>query len=311
MSSYKLVCPHCGHDGTPETAKPPLGSCGFNYLADDVVCREVRASEEGGRLRLSSDFTCQGSRGTNPRLECRSCWQTFAVPEGVQWAIAPEAPPEAPGRPREQAPPGDGDEFVAAANEITKNLAVLIRCAIEDMERVRAGRIDGLEASIVGLTRITEGIAPVAEALAALRAQVVSQGEMEPFVEAKLSALETFLRAQAESQSRQSEQLRNLSALQEDVSLRIEDQAKVVAGLEEQGRLRDEAASALTTMCATLQQAQEEFQKRLDAQAEAIRTLHSAASERIARKEDLQAAVQKLEEIAGALDQVKPLPEEL
>ena len=76
-------------------------------------------------------------------------------------------------------------------------------------------------------------------------------------------------------------------------------------------RLRAEAASQISGACIELQQGQEELQKRLDAQAEAIRALHSVAQNRVARREDLQAAVQKLEEIAGALDQVNPLPKEL
>ena len=303
MSSYnKLVCPHCGHDGTQETARPPLGSCGFNYLADDVVCREVRGHDEGGRLRLSSDFKCQGSRGTNPRLECRSCWQTFPVPEDLLWDVSAEQPPEAPATPETVPGPAAaevGNRVANAASEITKSLAVLIRGALEEVDRDRTGRIATMEAGI-----------------------------------ARLAALETAVGAQAESQSQQADQLRSLSAIQEDVCRKLEDQVKIIADLEEQGRqllrslqtqqdalnervqelggsLRAEAASQLSGACTELQQGQEELQKRLNAQAEAIRALHSVAQDRVARREDLQAAVQKLEEIAGALDQIKPLPKEL
>jgi hypothetical protein len=53
--AMSLICPHCGHDGTLETTKPHLGSRGFNFLADDVVCREVNGYEENGRLLLSGD----------------------------------------------------------------------------------------------------------------------------------------------------------------------------------------------------------------------------------------------------------------
>jgi hypothetical protein len=347
VSSYKLVCPHCGHDGTPETAKPPLGSCGFNYLADDVVCREVRGHDESGKLRLSSDFRCQGSRGTNPRLECRSCWQTFPVPEGVLWAVSAEQPPEAPAIPEVKAESSDtweavpvqpaadaGNDVAAAAGEITKNLAVLIRGAIEGVDRVRAGQIAGLEAGISSLARTAEEIAPLGEGLAALRLQAASLGEAQQLMQSRLATIETVLHSQDESQSQQREQLRSLSTLQEDGRRRLEDQARIVAGLEEQGRqlqqslqaqqdslnervenlggsVLAEAASQLGAACAQLQQGQEQLQKRLDAQAEAIRTLHLVAQERVARKEDLQAAVQKLEEIAGALDQIKPLPKEI
>lgn len=338
MSSYNnLVCPHCGHDGTPETARPPLGSCGFNYLADDVVCREVRGHDEGGRLLLSSDFKCQGSRGTNPRLECRSCWQTFPVPEGVLWDVSAEQPPETPA-PAEtlqgQAAAEAGDSVADAASDITRNLAILIRSALEEVDRGRAGRIADMEAGIASLARITEGIAPVREDLAALLPQVASMGEVQPLLHTRLAALETAVGAQAENQSEHAGQLRSLSAIQEDVYRKLDDQAKTIADLGEQGRqwqqslqahldavneraenlgrrLRAEAASQISGACTELQQGQEELQKRLDTQAEAIRALHSVAQNRVARREDLQAAVQKLEEIAGALDQVNPLPKEL
>jgi hypothetical protein len=49
----------------------------------------------------------------------------------------------------------------------------------------------------------------------------------------------------------------------------------------------------------------------LDTQADAIRVLHEAAREQLLRRQELQAAVQKLEEIAGALEQPKPLPDDL
>lgn len=338
MSSYnKLVCPHCGHDGTQETARPPLGSCGFNYLADDVVCREVRCHDDGGRVRLSSDFKCQGSRGTNPRLECRSCWQTFPVPEGVLLDVSTEQPPATSATPetvQEQAVAGAGNGVSNSAGDLAKNLAALIRGALEEVDRGRAARIAGMEAGIASLARITEGVAPLREGLAALLPQVASLGEAQPLLQTRLVAIETAVGAQAESQAQHAGQLRSLSALQEDVCRKLEDQAKMIADLGEQGRqvqqsleaqrdalnervenlggsLRAEAASQLGGACAQLQKGQEELQKRLDAQAEAIRALHSVAQDRVARREDLQAAVQKLEEIAGALDQVQPLPPEL
>ena len=240
VSTYnKLVCPHCGHDGTQETARPPLESCGFNYLADDVVCREVRGHDDGGRLRLSSDFKCQGSRGTNPRLECRSCWQTFPVPESVLWDVTAEQPPETPATPETdqgQAAAEAGDGVAAAANGITKNLAILIRGALEEVDRGRAGRIATMEAGIASLARITEGIAPLQEGLAALLPQVVALGEVQPLLQTRLAALETAVGGQAESQSQHAGQLRGLSALHEDVCRKLEDQAKIIADLEEQGR---------------------------------------------------------------------------
>jgi hypothetical protein len=85
----RLICPHCGHDGTSATAKAPIRSAGFYYLADEVVCRDVCGVEDSGRLVLASEFQCVGARGVNARIECRSCWQTFPVPESTPWIAAP------------------------------------------------------------------------------------------------------------------------------------------------------------------------------------------------------------------------------
>jgi chromosome segregation ATPase len=259
------------------------------------------------------------------------------VPEGVLWDVSAEQPPETPATPETvqgQAAAEAGDSVADAANGITKNLALLIRSALEEVDRDRAGRIATMEAGIASLARITEGIAPLREGLAALLPQVASLGDVQPLLQTRLAALETAVGAQAENQSEHAGQLRSLSAIQEDVCRKLEDQVKIIADLAEQGRqlqqslqaqqdalnervenlggsLRAEAASQLSGACTQLQQGQEELQKRLGAQAEAIRALHSVAQNRVARREDLQAAVQKLEEIAGALDQVNPLPKEL
>jgi hypothetical protein len=72
-----------------------------------------------------------------------------------------------------------------------------------------------------------------------------------------------------------------------------------------------EAAGQLRALCAQLQGESQALQQRLNAQADVIRALHGAALEQTTRREELRAAVQRLEELTGSLDQVKPLPEQL
>ncbi len=83
-----LLCPHCGHDGTRETSRTSLGSCGFNYLAEGLVSRMVSGYDEAGALKVSGEYVWQPSAGAGDRLECRSCWRTFPVPAGVPRPIS-------------------------------------------------------------------------------------------------------------------------------------------------------------------------------------------------------------------------------
>jgi len=83
------------------------------------------------------------------------------------------------------------------------------------------------------------------------------------------------------------------------------------AGRLETVENRMQAVIELSLAHAELQQGQQALLARLDAQAEAIRVLHLAAQERIGNREELQAALQKLEQIAGALEAPRPLPERL
>lgn len=296
--AIKLICPHCGHDGTPETTKLPLGSRGFNFLADDVVCREVKGYEENGRLRLSADARCEGGGGANARIECRSCWQAFPLPEDLQWEVTPETPPEpsaafaqvtpdaAPAPPAGSAA---GAEFLSAAGRITESLALLLRETVEELQRPTADTLSAVQA---GLTDVRHAIEEVPQ----LRQETGSLAEGLQSLRGRMATIETAIGAQAEDLPRVWEQLRSMVSH---------------AGRLEAVENRMQAVSDLGLAYAELQRGQEAFLARLDAQAEAIRVLHMAAQERIGNREELQAALQKLEQIAGALEAPKPLPEKL
>jgi uncharacterized protein YoxC len=336
----KLVCPHCGHDGTPATAKPPVGSVGFNYLADDVVCREVRGREESGRLVLASDVKCDGSGGTNARIECRSCWQTFPIPEGTQWIVASEPAQSASPGPQDvspETPPVPATSVVHSASErIAQNLAVLLSETVEEASRPLAEKLTSLESGLAELAKGQEEIPLLRRDAEALQQQTGALPEGLQAVRSRLATVETAVAAQAESQPQLWEQVKALAAKQDEISQRAAEQTKALEDLRaqvvpEQNSLRAEhdslggrlhaaegllqgataSVARIGEVCTQLQEVQQSLQNRLDAQAEAIRLLHGAAQERIVRKEELQAAVQRLEEIAGALGQPKPLPKEL
>jgi uncharacterized protein YlxW (UPF0749 family) len=291
----KLVCPHCGHDGTPETTKPPLGSRGFNFLADDVVCREVKGFEENGRLRLSGDVRCEGGGGANARIECRSCWQAFPLPEGQRWEVAPEAAPVAPAAPAVDA------EFVTAAGRITQNLAVLLHEAVEEVRRPTA---DGLAAVQAGLTDVRRTMEEVPQ----LRQEAGSLAEGVQSLRGRMASIESAMGAQAEDlPAIFAEQGRAIAELRGSCIESLDAHAGRLDAVE--NRMQD--AIELRLAFAELQREQQALLARVDAQAEAIRALHSAAKERIGNRDELQAALQKLEQIAGALEAPRPLPEKL
>jgi hypothetical protein len=314
----KLICPHCGHDGVSETTKPPLGSRGFNFLADDVVCREVKGYEENGRLRLSGDAKCEGVGGTNPRIECRACWQAFPMPEGLQWEVTPEVPQEpftASAPPEE---PAAGAAFLSAAGRITENLAVLLRETVEELQRPTAETLSSLQSGLTDVCLAMEEVPRLRREIGALAQDVQS-------LHGRMATIETAIGAQSEDFPRVWEQLHDLAAKQAEIPAKFDEHGHVLAELREShaqslashaGRLeavenRLQAVSDLSSAYAELQRGQQVLLARLDAQAEAIRVLHMAAQERIGNREELQVALQKLEQIAGALEAPKPLPEQL
>lgn|GEM_PF-2852646 len=296
MPTNKLVCPHCGHDGTPETSRPPLGSYGFNYLAEGLVCREVKGFDENGRLLLSGDFKCEGAQGSGARFECRVCWRTFPAPEGLSWAVTPEPASVTAGASEPGSSLATGLED--AAETISRSLLSLLHTAVDAIERATSGELSRLEVSISSLKQAVEEAFTLKSEVAGLRDQAGSAA-------ATLAALQTALsEAQLQLQA-----LAPLPATLEDRMLSLErkhqEDNSAVAG-----RI-DELEKRLSALAAQSEAALEAIGRRLDAQAEAIRVLHAAVHEQLTRREELRAAVQRLEQIAGGLEHIQPLPKEL
>jgi hypothetical protein len=336
VPSNKLICPHCGHDGTVETSRPPLGSFGFNYLAEGVVCREVRGYDDSGRLRLSGDFKCEGSQMTNARIECRSCWRTFPVPEGLLWTVVPEQPASAPEPAPASTEAAPADSLEAAVEGISRGLLAALRGVVGELEQAHSSRIARLEADVADFAKFTEEFPALRADVAGVQGQVASLREYQEQSQSRTAALETASRTQEAGQQQILERLGGLASQQDDTQRTIAEQAHALerlgeqvgqmgqslAGQQDALRERIEALSAgvraggdeasrLAALCTGLQEAQQAVRQRLDAQAEVIRALHGAALEQTTRREELRAAVQRLEEIAGALNPVEPLPEEL
>jgi hypothetical protein len=71
----KVVCPHCGHDGT-------LGDRLFTFVEDAELLRPVRGVEDG-TLLVQACYEVNDVGG-EARLFCPACGRTFLVPPGFQ-----------------------------------------------------------------------------------------------------------------------------------------------------------------------------------------------------------------------------------
>ncbi|MFB3776241.1 MAG: hypothetical protein ACE141_01485 [Bryobacteraceae bacterium] len=305
MPSNKVVCPHCGHDGTVETSRPPLGSYGFNYLAEGVVCREVRGFDESGRLRLSGDFKCEGSQATNARFECRSCWRTFAVPEGLLWAVVPEQSAGGAGGPgAAQAQAVEAEGIEAAAGAISRNLVSVLRSMVHEVEQAGRVQMTRLETQIAEAAGLAAAVPALQADLARLHEQAASEALAEEQWRSRIAAVEASLSEERAKRQETADFAGLLATQQEETHKRVD-------GLHDAVQADREAAGQLRALCEQLQEECRALRQRLDAQAEVIRALHGAALEQTARREELRAAVQRLEELTGATAQVKPLPEQL
>jgi hypothetical protein len=339
LLSKKVVCPQCGHDGTPETSRPPLQSFGFNYLADSTVCREASGYDDNGKLRLSAEFKCDGAQEINARLECRSCWQTFPVPEDLPGTVIAEQtaqPIEAGASPSPAAGWGAEDAALPAADQIAKGVVVVLRKGMQDLQEAFAGEIVRLEAALADVARTAQEVMPLREDLGRLRSEANSWLEAQQQLHTRTGACEAAILAQHEALPQVWERLRVVTGMQEEILRKTDEQAGAVASLYEQtGQLKESEAAAhaalsermagidgvlqagrdamarVDGLCAQFQEEHHGLRQRQDSQADVLRALHAVAQEQLSRKEELQAAVHRLEEIAGALGQVKPLPQDL
>lgn len=258
-------------------------------MAEGTVCREVQGVDDAGRLMLSGDIKCEAPQGAGARIECRSCWRTFPVPEGLALDLSQEGISRASAPAATQAAPGEavagGQEEAVGA--ITSNLLTILQSLRQDLESKTAGQLAGVEASLAAVSGVVEQIPALKSDLEGLRAESAERGH-------NLSALAEQI---AELRQQVSQQEQAAQARADSLAAALESQreagGQIMARLDESQGRHD--ASRL----------------RLDAQAEVIRALHAAAQDQINRREELKAAVQRLEQIAGGLDQVKPLPEGL
>jgi archaellum component FlaC len=236
----KLVCPLCGHDGTAATATSSLECYGFNYLEDDVVCREVQGVDEQGRLRLGDQLRAGPSPGGNPRIECRSCWQTFPLPEGLGAMMdqpvlrAPLATEPTPaGADLDEAGSGIPDASLSQlAQQIAGSLVDLLAGAIQDAQRHSESDLRDLRNQVSGLASVAEKFPALAEELAALRKQTDTFSEAERNHSFKLARLEIALKGHEEGHHRLEEELRSVSGAQEGIRTTLEAQTGILSALE-------------------------------------------------------------------------------
>ncbi len=212
--------------------------------------------------------------------------------------------PEVPEVTPETAEEGFGD-LHSAAQTIGQNLAALLCEAIDGLGRSKSAKIAELEGRVTGLAQLAEEVSTLRADFAALRAEAGSQSESQQLFSTKLASMETALRAQEESQPQLWERL------QQSVRMQQESQSEKAESQALQLQAVAELVAQLRGLLAQLQEGQQLLLKRLDVQAEALRALHHAAQEHATRKEELRTAVQKLEMIAAAPAEIKPLPEDI
>jgi hypothetical protein len=175
-------------------------------------------------LQLSSDFQCEGSHGVNPRIECRSCWQTFPIPEGLSW-ITPKPSawkPEEMGATGRRGKAG-GAAAGNAADKLTRGLTALVREAFEELEEARAAQFVSFQ------ERLSGDFAGLREEFAAQRAMEAQQSSLHDRVvslDGLVQALQGRLAAQADA-------IRRLHATVEEQTKRREDLLAAARKLQE------------------------------------------------------------------------------
>ncbi len=212
----------------------------------------------------------------------------------------PEAPTAAQGSTQR-----DFGELCSAAQTIGQDLGALLREAIDGLGRSKSGLIAELEARVAGLATLAEEVSTLKTDFAALKAEAVSQSEEQQSFSARLASIETALRTQEESQPQLLERLQQSVRMQQESLIeKAESQAVQLQAVAE-------LVAQLRAHLAQLQEGQHVLLKRLDLQAEALRDLHHAAQEQAGRKDELRAAVEKLETIVSSPAGIKPLPAEI
>ncbi len=256
------------------------------------MCREVLGYDTGGRLRLSPDFKCEGAPTANARLECRSCWRTFPVPEGTPRTAAPE---ETPTRPATQATGG-----VEMATETSgQGLTSVLRRVVEEAQSATVLRITKLEVSLASLAHALEDVPSLRAEVAALRDQsaaVTAAHPPTPPAESKPTPAAPGI-------------VEQVAQLRETIVRQSAEAKERADALDAAHREAAQARGWLGEVIAQLEVGEQATRQRLEAQADAIRGLHAAGQEQASRMEELRAAVQRLEDIVSRLNRVNSPPE--
>lgn len=86
----RLVCPHCGYDGTTHPLGPGYTSnpAPFYWIEDQPMTWPILGvlgkAPEGGQVIMSmdSEVGADSDSGT-ARIQCHACWKEFPPPEGI------------------------------------------------------------------------------------------------------------------------------------------------------------------------------------------------------------------------------------
>jgi hypothetical protein len=82
-----LVCPHCGNHGEAEGPWEAHAWTPFKLIEEVVRSWQFAAVQDGPLLRLTADGSSDSidwESGTNLRIECMQCFESFAIPEGTE-----------------------------------------------------------------------------------------------------------------------------------------------------------------------------------------------------------------------------------
>jgi hypothetical protein len=81
-----ICCPHCGNHGEPDGAWEANAWTPFQLIEEVVRSWEFMAADDCGGLRLTAhacDESVDTESGTNLRIECMQCFESFVLPKGA------------------------------------------------------------------------------------------------------------------------------------------------------------------------------------------------------------------------------------
>lgn len=85
-----IRCPHCGNHGQPDGAWERNAWTPFKLIEEVVRSWEFKAVRQGEMLLLTAnaaDESVDGESGSNLRIECMQCFESFPIPEGAEVVI--------------------------------------------------------------------------------------------------------------------------------------------------------------------------------------------------------------------------------